>query len=252
MAAFDVYSVAFSYFLALWLRFDCRVSAIPEIYFQGYVKGIVPHIPVCLVVFWLLRLYRTIWEFASIRELMRAMVATVITGALHAGVLSVLYGRMPISYYVFGMGIQFFMIIGIRFFYRFIVVEWKKGKQEQTTREKRIMLIGAGEAGEMILRDAMRNKASRLKVCCIIDDDANTWGRFIDGVPVVGGREDILLNVKKFQIDTILFAIPSATAMEKRDILNICKETGCELKNLPSLHHLITGVTIGDMKDVAV
>ena len=183
---------------------------------------------------------------------MRTLLASMITVALYVGQIALFGKGMPVPYYIFGMGLQFFFLMGIRFGYRFLVLEWTKSKQQKIVREQRIMLIGAGEAGEMILRDAMRNKASRLNVCCIIDDDPNHWGRFISGVPVVGGREDILLNVKKFQIDTILLAIPSASTLEKRDILNICKETGCELKNLPSLDQLLSGVSMRDMRDVAV
>jgi len=252
MAGFDMFSVALSYFLALWLRYDCAISEIPPAYFETFARSIGLHLPCCLVVFWSLRLYRTFWEFASIRELMRTLLASLITVGIYVGQGALFAKIMPVSYYIFGMGLQFFLLIGIRFFYRFIVLEWTKSKQQQTVREKRIMLIGAGEAGEMILRDALRNKSSRLNFCCIIDDNPNTWGRFISGVPVVGGREDILLNVKKYQIDTILLAIPSAATSEKRDILNICKETGCELKNLPSLDQLLSGVTIRDMRDVAV
>ena len=89
--------------------------------------------------------------------------------------------------------------------------------------------------------------------CCIIDDNSNKWGRFIEGVPIVGGREDILVNAKKYKIDQILFAIPTATMEQKRDILNICKETGCEMKRLPGVYQLVNGeVSLSKMKSVAV
>ena len=103
------------------------------------------------------------------------------------------------------------------------------------------MLIGAGAAGQMILRDLHNAKEINERVCCIIDDDKNKWGRFIDGVPIVGGRDDIFLNVEKYKIEKIFLAIPSATAMARRDILNICKETNCELKNLPGVYEFVTG-----------
>ena len=115
------------------------------------------------------------------------------------------------------------------------------------------MLIGAGEAGQLILRDLMKSKDSQDRVCCIIDDNPNKWNRYVDGVPVVGGREVILLNCEKYKIDRIYLAIPSASAEARRDILDICKETGCEMKTLPGIVQMVKGnVTVGAMKDVAI
>ena len=115
------------------------------------------------------------------------------------------------------------------------------------------MLIGAGFAGQMILRDMHGAKEVQELVCCIIDDDANKWGRYIDGVPIVGGRNDILFNVKKYRIEKIYLAIPSASAIERRDILDICKETVCELKNLPGMYQFVNGkVKVSAMQDVSV
>ena len=115
------------------------------------------------------------------------------------------------------------------------------------------MLIGAGDAGRLILRDVQRTEFDVGKVQCIIDDNPNKWGRFIDGVPIVGGRDDILVNVEKYEIQQILVAIPSAKAKAKRDILNICKETGCELKMLPGIYQMVNGdVAFSKMKEVAV
>ncbi len=117
----------------------------------------------------------------------------------------------------------------------------------------RAMLIGAGSAGQMILRDLSKAKETSDKIYCIIDDNPNKWKRFIDGIPVVGGRNDILENVEKYHINKIFLAIPSATAEQKRDILNICKETGCELKSLPGMYQIVNGdLTVSAMKDVAV
>ena len=118
---------------------------------------------------------------------------------------------------------------------------------------KRVMLIGAGAAGQMILRDLHEAKESAEQVYCIIDDNPDKWSRFIDGVPIVGGREDILQNVEKYHIEKILIAIPSASPEQRRDILDICKETGCELKILPGMYQLANGeITISDMKEVAI
>lgn len=161
---------------------------------------------------------------------------------------------MPFSYYFFGILIQFSLTLGIRFAYRFILLEReRRRKTERFEKGKRILLIGAGRAGQMIFRDIRGAKESKDYVCCFIDDNPNKWGRYVDGVPVEGGRDDILSCVKKYRIDKIFVAIPSATSEEKRDILNICKETGCELKSLPGVYQLLTGeVKVSALRDVDV
>ena len=116
------------------------------------------------------------------------------------------------------------------------------------------MLIGAGNAGQMILRDVNRvDHNNNMKICCIIDDNSNKWGRYIDGVPVVGGRDQIMASVSKYSIEHILLAIPSASALQKKEILDICKETNCKIKSLPGVSDLVRGkLSASDMRDVAV
>ena len=252
LVGYDIVAVNMAYFFALWFRFDCKASMIPGNYFSAYLKFIPIYSICCVLIFWMLRLYQSIWRFASYSEMLRIIMATVITSVVHIVGITVLFERMPISYYLVGMGIQFLLILGVRFSYRFILLERSRRHGEETYTS-RVMLIGAGAAGQMILRDSMKSKETNVKICCIIDDNSNKWNRYIEGVPIVGGREEILLNVEKYHIDKIFFAIPSASAEEKRDILNICKETGCELKNLPGLYQFVTGeVSIKAMKDVAV
>ena len=249
---YDVIAVNAAYFAALWLRFDCRFSEIPADCLHAFLKFAPIYAIACILLFWKTHLYNSIWRFASLTELLRVMAATVVSGVFHAIAITVLFVRMPISYYVFGMGIQFLLLLGIRFSYRLVLLE-RNRRENGVGNTKRVMLIGAGNAGQMILRDAKRMKEQSLKICCIIDDNPNKWDRYIEGIPVVGGREDILLNVDKYHIESIFVAIPSASAKEKRAILNICKETGCELKNLPGIYQLVSGdISVGDMKNVAV
>ena len=118
---------------------------------------------------------------------------------------------------------------------------------------KRVMLIGAGIAGQMIIRDTFKAKENKDKIVCIIDDNVNKIGRFVEGIPVVGGRNEIPYCVKKYNIKKIYIAIPSASVQDKKEILEICKETGCELKNLPGMYQLLNGeVTVSAMKEVAI
>lgn len=251
---FDIASVIGAYFLALWLRFDCHFSEIPPIYLSAWLGFSPVYAIVSVAVLWIFRLYQSIWKFASFVELERITWATAILGAFHTIFITVFFQRMPVTYYILGIIIQLMLMLSIRFSYRFVSLErGKRARLQQSSEAHRVMLIGAGSAGQMILRDLHSTKETNERVCCIIDDDRNKWGRFIDGVPVVGGRDDILLHTEKFKIEKIFLAIPSASAEQRRDILDICKETGCELKNLPGVYEIITGkVTAKAMKDVAV
>ena len=259
LAVYDLVVVNLSWFLGLWFRFDCRFSEIPRAYLLAFSYFVPVYSLICMVVFWWLRLYNSIWRFASYKEFARCVSSSVVTGTVHViGIsisLSLVSGhldRMPFSYYITGMFFQFLLVLGVRFSYRFILLE--RSRRSQDARDvKRLMLIGAGNAGQSVLRDSMRLRQEKMQFCCIIDDNPNKWGRDIEGIPIVGGRDDILASAEKYKIDRILVTIPSAAPKDLRDILNICKETGCELKNLPDIYQLVSGkVGLSDMKDVAV
>lgn len=254
LVVYDTIAVTLAFFLALWFRFDCRYTMIPSEYLSAYYKFLLIYVVFSIFVFWRMRLYNSIWRFASYSELLRTIVATGITFVFHCIGITVLFGRMPLSYYVFGIMIQFALTLGVRFSYRFVLLERsRQRKSEEIAKAKRVLLIGAGKAGQMILRDIKTAKELKDIVCCIIDDNPNKWGRYVEGVPVIGGRDDILSAVERFKIEKIVLAVPSASAQEKRDILNICKETGCELKNLPGIYQFLTGeVRVSALKDVAV
>lgn len=251
---YDVVAVNAAFMLALWVRFDCRYSMIPDVYLGAFLKFAPWYTVVCIGVYWALRLYKSVWRFASFSELFRVGAANVITGLVQIVGITLFFKRMPISYYLFGIMLQFVFTVAVRFSYRFILLERSRNKQsEEDAVLHRVMLIGAGAAGQIIIRDLNRASEVKAKVCCIIDDNPNKMGRYIEGIPIVGGRDDILLSAEKYKIDQILLAIPSASAEEKRDILNICKETGCEMKILPGIYQLVNGeVSISKMKSVAV
>ena len=254
LIAYDVIAVCMSYFAGLWIRFDCRFSMIPEHYFHAFLGFAPIYAVICVGVFWVLRLYNTIWRFASYYELGRVMTSTMITTVIHIIGITLFFERMPVSYYMFGAMIQFVMILGIRFSYRFILLERsKRASYAGKADAKKVMIIGAGAAGQMIIRELMHSNETADNVKCIIDDNPNKWGRDVEGIPVVGGRDEILKSVEKYEIEKIYVAIPSASAIDKRDILNICKETGCELKNLPGVYQFVTGeVSVKAMKNVAI
>ena len=247
---YDSLALSFSYLIALWLRYDLRYSTIDTIYIERWKAFLPFYILGSLAVFWFLKLYKSIWRFASYSELLRVSMATVICSLFHIIGITFFWGRMPISYYVIGAILQYLAVLGIRFSYRFVLLLRKVNNKKNLHR---IMVIGAGSAGQMLIRDIHRSGEVDGTVVCIIDDNKNKWGRLIDNIPVVGGRESILEAVEKFAVDKIFLAIPSATVSQRRDILQICNETTCELKNLPGMYQLVTGqVSASAMRKVSV
>lgn len=253
LVIYDMLAVNAAYFLALWLRFDCHFSKIPEEYMQSFLRFVPYYTVICILVFRQLRLYKSIWRFASYSELVRVAISTVITFIVQLAGTLLFIQRMPISYYLMGTVIQFFAVLAIRFSYRFVLLERSRRRKDMQSDATHVMLIGAGVAGQMILRDSFKNLDNPDKICCIIDDNSNKWGRFVEGIPIVGGRERIQECVKEYRISKIYVAIPSATAVEKKEIMEICQETGCELKNLPGMYQLLSGeVSVSAMKKVEI
>ena len=252
---YDIVTINLSYFIGLWLRFDLQYSKIPSEYVMAFIKFAPFYTVFSIIVFYMMHMYNSLWRFASFNELTSIMMATVVTGTAHVVGITLFVRRMPIAYYVFGICAQFIFTTGIRFGYRFVNLERaKREKTEKSAHVKHhVMVIGAGAAGMTVLRELHNSRELTSRACCVIDDNPNKWNRFIEGTPIVGGRDTILENVEKYDIDTIMLTMPSASAKDKRDILNICKETNCELKSLPGIYQLANGeVLLSKMKSVAI
>ena len=252
LMGYDFVAVCAAYFLALWLRFDGIYSSITPRYTHAFNTFILPCAAVSVIIFFFCRMYNSMWRFASFSEFVRTMAGSLISSVLHSVLITVLLERMPLSYYFLGAVFQGILLVGIRFSFRFIQI-LKRRSETIGADTKRIMLIGAGNAAQSILREISRIQDASEKVVCIIDDNPNKWRRYMDGIPIVGGREEILNAAKQYKVDEILMAIPSASVQQRRDILNICSETGCKMKQLPGIYQLVKGdVTVKDMKDVSI
>ena len=253
LSVYDFVAVHAAYFLVLWGRFDFVFSKIQRSRFYfPFFRNITICALISVAIFWIFRLYRTVWRFASYAELIRIIQASFISSVIHSIYITVFGIRMPLLYYFGGAVVQLIMVGGIRFSYRIFLYERSK-KRRNDESVGRVMMIGAGSAGQMLLQDLRRAQETNDKVVCIIDDNPNKWNRYMDGIPIVGGRDDILANVEKYHVSKIFLAIPSATAEQKRDILNICQETNCELKQLPGMYQFVLGqISVSAMKDVSV
>ncbi len=252
LVIYDILAVNVAYFGALMLRFDFIFSRIPLEYFSAFLKFAPIYTILTLIVFYLIGLYKSLWRFASFNELNRILAASVITTIIHVFGITVFVQRMPISYYMVGAVAQTILITGVRFAYRYInLLRARRWNQENAKHN--VMVIGAGMAGQILLKELTSSSKIELRPCCVIDDNPNKWGRLIEGIPIVGGRDKILDSVDKYQIEKILLAIPTAKGIEKKKIIDICQQTKCELMSLPGIYQLANGdVSLKTLKPVAV
>ena len=255
LLVFDIIIINLAYFLALYLRFDGSFIQIPKIYLQAFKNYALINTIITLAIYSAFKLYRIILEYASYNELIKITQAVVLSLLIHIFGISVLFQRMPISYFVYGFLIQYTLTVGVRFANK-MILQSKYNIIDRNPEFKKAIIIGAGSAGQTIKEDI--NKSNRkenigIKVVAFIDDNPEKKGQYIDGTIIYGGRDSIKELVKKEDIDLILVALPSAQENQKREILQICNETNCEIKVLPGIYQLVSGsVSMSGMKDVQI
>ena len=248
----DLVTILGSYFLALLLRFDFLFSSIDPSYVEGFLRSILPWAAVTIAVFYVCRLYHSIWSLASTAELLAILRAYLILLPVYWVLKVVLKLHMPRSYYVVGFIINFCMTTGMRFSYRVLRTQINDIRHGGRAVE-RIMLIGGGAAGQMLIKEMQNSSRVNAKICCVIDDNPNKKGRFIEGIEIVGNRYDIVNMAKKYRIDTIIYAIPSNDLKERTAILNICKETQCRLRTILGMYQLVNDeVRVSMLRDVDI
>lgn len=256
LGIFDFVTIGIAYFFALLLRFDFQYSMIPEQYLKGYMKTMPLVIAVTLAVFYLFKLYHSIWRLVSITELKMILAAYGVLIPIYAVLHLVLRVRMPISYYFVGYILSFCCCTGVRFSYRLLRSYFHltaPNTAETPEKEDRVMIIGAGAAGQVLIKELHTSTKVRTQVCCVIDDNPYKKGKILEGVPVVGDRYQIPEMVKKYQITRIIYAIPTTDGKNRKDILNICKETNCRLQTVPAVYQLVNGeVTISKLRNVEI
>ena len=252
LIVYDIFTINLSYLAALWLRFDCKYNTIPARYLDPAFEIMPFYTVVMLVTLASLRLYQSVWRYASVPELMRVLSASLI-GAFTQILGTLLFlERMPISYYLIGWMIMFALLTVSRFGYRAVRIIHRENTRKKH-KGKNVMIIGAGEAGKELLDEMLRSNHLNVQAKCFIDDDVSKHGKYIGDVPIVGSRNEIMTAAHKYEIDQIILAIPTLTTKVRRDILTICKETGCELMSVPGLYQLVNGeVSVSNLKKVSV
>ena len=250
----DILSVAVCWFLALWLRFEFQFSAIPAWCRETYITLILPWCAAVVVVFAVCRLYSSIWGHVGADDLFRVVGAYCILGVVGYLLLTGTEHKLPKSVYIIGMVLNFLATLTIRFGYRLLRnlrSQWRLFTS--AAGEKNILLIGAGDAGRMLAGEFITNEHLRDKVVCVIDDNPAKQGKRLCGVPIVGGRDAILQAVEEYEVDRIIFAIPTATAKARKEILEICSKTGRPVQTVPGIFQLADGeVSVSSLREVSV
>ena len=246
----DVLCIIFSLYGSLILRFEGTIK-------QEYISNINQVLPIIiilnLIVFIWMKMYKSLWQFASMVELFNIVCATIVGSLINIAVFEITNNDLPESCYFLYFLLLTLCLGFTRFTYRLLRI-YKLHIHPKSRRElQRVMIIGAGLAGEKTYREIVYNPTIFKQVVCFIDDDVNKQKKQIHNVSVYGGRDKIIEAAKKFKIDEILLAIPSIDRQDMADILNICKETKCQIKRLPGIYQMINGdIHISDYKDVEI
>lgn len=249
----DILFMQVASFASLWIRHEFDFQAVEETFIHTVWRYMPLNILVTLAVFSMFHLYTSLWKYASITELSCIVAAVAISSLLHVLGMAVMGLKMFKSYLLLYFLLFLFMVVGLRFSYRFFRFVRNKCNRGMAEKRENVMIIGAGDAGAAIIKENRLSKAATRKVCCLIDKDPKKWGRYILGCPVVGGADKIMESVEKYKIQKIVIAIPSATSQQIKELVEICKETKCELKILPGIYQLIDGeVSISQLREVEI
>lgn len=249
----DIVSILVSYLAALLLRFDFIFSNIPREYLEGYFWSMPYWTVITVVVFYGFRLYHSIWRFAGLDEAKRIIWSYIVLIFLYTAGIFAMDLRMPRSYFFIGYVFSILMTTALRFAYRLIRSVTKNMENDGSTAVERVMIIGGGQAGQVLIRELQTSSHLHSKVCCVIDDNPNKKGRLLEGVPIVGNRYDIEEKVKEYGITRIIYAIPATTGANRKAILNICKNTGCKMQTVPGVYQLLNEeVSVTKLRDVEI
>lgn len=239
---------------ALFVRFEFSIGAIERGLLEEWYTFVPLQIILTILVFIIMRMYRFVWNSVSAADFGRMVLATALANALSYSLELGLHIHHSRSVVFMSMCFQMVGFIGIRFIVRvYNGIRHRMGCRVDGDNSVNVMIVGAGQAGRMLIREYQGSEQIHARICCIIDDDPSKWGSYIDGIKIVGGREEIPHFARVEDIDQIVFAIPTADARTQRDILDICKETGCRLKKVPGIYQIVNGeISLDSVKDIQV
>ncbi len=246
----DILVVQFSSFLGLWIRFDMQISKIPPGYIEVVRQYAWIYTAVTIAIFFMLRLYSFMWSVAGMKEELHIVIACVLSTLFQISGMTMLDLRVPRSYY----GICFVALAACETLLR---LSYRIGRSLRSSygrpKGKAVMIVGAGTSGTMILKEMMTSTYTEGHVVCFVDDDKNKQGKFLNGIPIAGNRDDIPELANRYEVEEIYIAMPSAPGSETKKILEICRETECELKILPGIYQLLNGdVSVSKLRKIEI
>lgn len=252
---YDIISVIAASYLALLMRYNFSLKDVPG-YFLHSINHFLPiGVILTLVILYLFKMYSSLWAFAGETELQNLVISSVISTVVTGIGLQFFRAEgqiaVPMSYYFLYMFVLITFLFVSRFSYRFL--RSLKHRTQNKSNTTSVMIIGAGEAANAIVKEIVNSNFSTMVIRCIIDDDPGKAGRFIQGIKVVGGRDKIIECADVYGIDEIIIAMPSASRQTISEILDICKETNCKLRSLPGMYQLVNGeVSVSKLREVEV
>ena len=245
----DASVVALASFFGLFIRFDLSLEKIPPEYVQPVLSYLPFYIALTLAVFFLFRMYATMWSVAGIREVIHILGACGLASLVQVAGMVLLQHQAPRSYYFLSFATLYAGVVLVRLSYRI----YGAVRPGWSGSGKRILVAGAGSSGAVILKEMTTSRLAEGHVVCFVDDDKNKAGKYLNGVPIAGNRKDIPALVKKYQIDEIYIAMPAAPAKERKAIIEICRETACGVKTLPGIYQLLNGeVSVDRLRKVEI
>ena len=249
----DILLIQIASFLSIYIRFDFEFSTIPRYFIEGIVSYMIINTVCTILIFWCMRLYHSVWHYAGSTEMVYIIGACGLSTAAQLIGMSILDVFVPRSYHVFYFAFLTCFIMCTRFFYR--IMQLLKNQQRRFGRgnTENVMIVGAGEATAILLREFQNSQFLNQNITCLVDDNPRKIGKSIRGVLIEGNRYDIPKLVVKHKVQTIIISIPSAKPKEISAILEICKETSCQIKVLPGLYQMVQGdVSVSKLRDVEI
>lgn len=246
----DMCAVALASFLGLFVRFDLNVDKIPTEYLSAANRYLPFYIVITIIIFFLLRMYATMWSMAGIKEVLRILAACGLASLVQIAGMMLLECKVPRSFFFITFAALCCMEVLIRLSYRIMITIWPNPSNKNS---KRVLIVGAGSAGTVILKEMTNSRYTDGQVMCFVDDDVNKVGKYLNGVPIAGTRGDIPKLTKQYHIDEIYIAIPAASAEQRKEVIEICRGTGCVIKTLPGIYQLLNGeVSLSKLRKVEI
>lgn len=253
LVLFDIIAIQLAAFLAILTRFEFRIHTIEPLFIDTLVHYAVLNTFCSICIFAAYRMYSTLWSFASIMDFFNVVKAVLISSVFQFIGIHMLAWPIPRSFIVLYIGWLGIAAVFPRMMIRILRGGRRIPLQAIGKQAIPVMLIGAGEAGSIILQEFKNSKFVEKEIVCVIDDDPKKWGTFIHGVPVIGGRRKITQSVVRFGIQEIVLAIPTLKPHERKNIINICQQTGCKMSTLPGIYQLINcDVKVSMLRDVQI